>query len=52
VPFYPWTILVFIAAEWLVVASTFVHDWRRSVIGLLIALAGLPVYAAWRRTSR
>ncbi|MFL6538782.1 MAG: APC family permease [Chthoniobacterales bacterium] len=52
VPFYPWTILVFIAAEWLVVASTFVHDWRRSVIGLVIALAGLPVYAAWRRTSR
>jgi APA family basic amino acid/polyamine antiporter len=52
VPLYPWAILVFIAAEWLVVVSTFVHDWRRSVIGLLIAFAGLPVYAAWRRMSR
>jgi APA family basic amino acid/polyamine antiporter len=52
VPLYPWTILVFIAAEWLVVASTFIHDWRRSFIGLGIALTGLPVYAAWRRSNR
>lgn len=51
VPLHPWTTLLFIAAEWLVVVSTFVHDPRRSLIGLGIALAGLPVYFAWRRTG-
>lgn len=51
VPLHPWTTLLFILAEWLVVASTFAHDPRRSCIGLAIALAGLPVYFAWRRAA-
>jgi APA family basic amino acid/polyamine antiporter len=51
VPGHPWTTLLFIAAEWVVVASTFVRDPRRSFIGLAIALAGLPVYFFWRKKS-
>jgi len=52
VPGHPWTTLLFIAAEWLVVVSTFAHDPRRSTIGLLMAIAGLPVYFFWRAKSR
>lgn len=44
VPGHPWTTLFFIAAEWLVVVSTFAHDPRRAFIGLGFALLGLPVY--------
>jgi basic amino acid/polyamine antiporter, APA family len=52
VPGHPWTTLLFIAAEWLVVISTFARDPRRSSIGLAIALAGLPVYFLWRARNR
>jgi APA family basic amino acid/polyamine antiporter len=48
VPGHPWTTLLFIGANWLIVISTFAHDPRRSFIGLGIALAGLPVYHFWR----
>jgi APA family basic amino acid/polyamine antiporter len=48
VPGHPWTTLLFIAAQWAVVASTFAHDPVRSCIGLGIALVGLPVYFLWR----
>jgi len=48
VPGHPWTTLLFIAAEWLVVISTFEHDPKRASIGLVIALAGLPAYYLWR----
>ncbi|MGI9088711.1 MAG: APC family permease [Chthoniobacterales bacterium] len=51
-PGHPWTTLLFIAAELLVVASTFAHDPLRSGIGLAIALAGLPAYFWWRAKSR
>ena len=52
VPGHPWATLLFIAAEWLVVVSTFARDPRRSTIALLIAIAGLPVYFFWRAKSR
>jgi APA family basic amino acid/polyamine antiporter len=52
VPGHPWTTLLFIAAEWLVVISTFMRDPWRSFIGLGIALAGLPVYFFWRAKNR
>ncbi len=52
VPGHPWTTLLFVAAEWIVVASTFARDPQRSFIGLAIALAGLPVYFFWRAKSR
>ena len=48
VPLHPWTTLLFIAVEWIVVVSTFAHDPIRSSIGLGIALAGLPAYFIWR----
>lgn len=52
VPGHPWTTLLFIAANWLVVVSTFAHDPKRSFIGLGIALAGLPVYLLWHRQKQ
>jgi APA family basic amino acid/polyamine antiporter len=52
VPGHPWTTLFFIAAEWLVVLSTFARDPVRSLMGLGMALAGLPVYFFWRAKSR
>lgn len=48
VPGHPWSTLLFIAAEWLIVVSTFAHDPVRSCIGLAIATAGLPAYLLWR----
>ena len=52
VPGHPVTTLSFIAAEWIVVVSTFLHDPKRSFIGLGIAAAGLPAYFLWRAKSR
>ena len=52
VPGHPWTTLLFIAAQWLIVVSTFAHDPMRSSIGLAIAAAGLPAYYFWRARSR
>jgi basic amino acid/polyamine antiporter, APA family len=51
VPGHPWTTLLFIAAEWIVVLSTFEHDPKRASIGLCIAVAGLPAYYLWRARS-
>lgn len=48
VPGHPWTTLLFIAAQMIVVASTFLHDPKRSFIGLGIATAGLPAYLLWQ----
>ena len=48
VPGHPVTTLLFIAAQWMIVVSTFAHDPKRAFIGLGIALAGLPVYFLWR----
>jgi len=52
VPGHPWTTLLFISAEWIVVVSTFAHDPKRSLIGLAIAIAGLPAYFFWRAKNR
>jgi basic amino acid/polyamine antiporter, APA family len=52
VPGHPWTTLLFIGAEWMVVVSTFAHDPKRSFIGLAIAVAGLPAYFLWRAKNR
>ena len=52
VPGHPWTTLLFIAAQWLIVVSTFAHDPARSLIGLGIAATGLPAYYLWRARSR
>ena len=50
-PGYPAVPLFFIAAQWLVVASTFLHDPIPSCIGLGIAAAGLPAYLLWRKRN-
>ena len=52
VPGHPGTTLLFIAANWIVVLSTFAHDPKRSFIGLGIALAGLPAYLIWRARNQ
>jgi basic amino acid/polyamine antiporter, APA family len=52
VPGHPVTTLLFIAAQWAIVVSTFVHDPKRAGIGLGIALGGLPVYFLWRPRDR
>src|SRR5208282_961598 len=52
VPGHPWTTLLFIAAEWIVVVSTFAHDPKRSFIGLAIAVAGLPAYYLWQARNK
>ncbi|HEX8071744.1 MAG TPA: APC family permease [Pyrinomonadaceae bacterium] len=48
VPGHPVTTLCFTAACWLIVASTIYKDPRNSAVGLVILLAGLPVYLFWR----
>ncbi|PYS90872.1 MAG: amino acid transporter [Acidobacteria bacterium] len=48
VPGHPFTTLCFVAACWLIVISTINKYPRNSMIGLLIMLAGLPVYYFWR----
>ena len=52
VPGHPWTTLLFVVAQWLIVLSTFAHDPKRAFVGLAIALAGLPIYFLWRRQNR
>jgi len=52
VPGHPWTTSLFILAQLCIVGSTFVHDPKRSFIGLAIAVAGLPAYFLWRAKSR
>lgn len=51
VPGHPWTTIIFIAAEWIVVVSTSLGDPKRAGIGFGIALAGLPVYYLWQRSQ-
>ena len=48
VPGHPWTTLVFIVAQWLIVISTVMGDPVRAAIGFGIAMVGLPVYLWWR----
>ncbi|MDQ6860010.1 MAG: amino acid permease [Verrucomicrobiota bacterium] len=52
VPGHPFTTLIFIAAEWLIVVATFKHDPVRSSIGLGIAAAGLPAFFLWRARNK
>ena len=54
VPGHPFTTLIFIAACWLVVGNTLYNYPGNSLVGVLILLLGLPVYAFWagRRKAR
>jgi APA family basic amino acid/polyamine antiporter len=46
-PGHPVTTITYIAVCWLVVAATFYHYPKDFLIGIAIALAGLPVYFIW-----
>ncbi len=53
IPGHPITTLLFVAASWLVVVNTVYKYPANTVIGLIIMLAGVPVYYLWnRRTIR
>lgn len=48
IPLHPFTTIFFIAACFFVVANTIYKFPANSAIGLLIMLAGIPVYFLWR----
>jgi APA family basic amino acid/polyamine antiporter len=48
IPGHPLTTLLFVAACWLVVINTVYKYPGNSAIGLVIMLAGIPVYFLWR----
>lgn len=52
VPGYPWLPLLFIGIVSWVVFTTMRDNPRNAGIGLLIMLAGVPVYLVWRRLFR
>jgi basic amino acid/polyamine antiporter, APA family len=48
-PGHPWTTLLFVLAFWALAVNTVVRNPRSAGIGVLILLAGIPVYFFWRR---
>ncbi len=52
VPGHPWTTILFVLSCWLVVANTIYTYPRNSLIGVLILLLGLPVFAFWNKRRR
>ena len=51
-PFYPWSVLLFIAAGLYAVAGTIATNPRNALFGALLILAGIPVYFLVRRPAR
>jgi APA family basic amino acid/polyamine antiporter len=51
-PGHPVTTLIFVAAFWLLALSTVYQFPRDAGVGVLILLAGVPVYWLWSRGSR
>jgi APA family basic amino acid/polyamine antiporter len=47
---YPFVPLVFVASSAYIVVNQIVHDPKESAVGLLLVLAGLPIYYLWLRT--
>jgi APA family basic amino acid/polyamine antiporter len=52
IPGHPFTTAAYILCCWLVVVATFYHYPKDSLIGLGIALAGLPIYFLWGTRRR
>jgi APA family basic amino acid/polyamine antiporter len=52
IPGHPFTTAAYIACCWIVVAATFYHYPKDSLIGLGIVLAGLPIYFIWGARAR
>jgi basic amino acid/polyamine antiporter, APA family len=49
---YPWTPLLFLTAALALTANLWLDQPARSSVGLLVILAGLPCYYAWRNSNR
>lgn len=52
VPGHPVTTALFILACWLIVLDALWKEPRNSLVGVVILLLGLPVYALWQRRKR
>ena len=52
VPGHPFTTLAFILISWLVVGNTIYRYPANSLLGMLILILGIPVYALWHRRNR
>jgi APA family basic amino acid/polyamine antiporter len=52
VPWHPLTTVFFIASCWLVVLNLVFKYPKDSFVGLVIMLAGIPVYLYWQRRRR
>jgi basic amino acid/polyamine antiporter, APA family len=50
-PGHPWTTLAFVAAFWALAVSTILQFPSASGVGVLIMVAGVPVYFVWARRS-
>jgi APA family basic amino acid/polyamine antiporter len=50
-PGYPATPILFVLAALVIVANTIVAQPLQSIVGLALALAGVPAYFAWRTRS-
>ena len=48
-PGHPWTTMLFVGAFWIVALNTIVRFPRSAGIGVLVLLAGIPVYLWWAR---
>ena len=48
-PGHPWTTIIFVAAFWALAVNTIVQNPSSAGVGVLILLAGVPAYFAWRR---
>jgi APA family basic amino acid/polyamine antiporter len=46
---YPYVPAIFIASSAYIVVNQIIHDPKESAIGLLLVLAGLPIYYLWLR---
>jgi APA family basic amino acid/polyamine antiporter len=52
VPGHPYTTLFFIAVSWWIVLNTFYKYPKDSLIGLVLILAGIPIYFYWTKHER
>jgi APA family basic amino acid/polyamine antiporter len=50
-PGHPWTTCVFVIAFWALAFNTVVRNPRSAGIGVLILMAGIPIYFLWRRPA-
>jgi len=51
VPFYPWSVIVFILAAAYVVAGSVISNPMNALRGALVLGAGIPVYRIWARNA-